>query len=307
MYKNIVLTGMPGCGKSTIGSMLSKYLGMDFIDMDNYIEKHEQKSIKEMFSISEEFFRDAESKCAKELGKLNSHIIATGGGIIKRKENIEHLKDNSIIIFINRPVENIIMDIDTDTRPLLAEGKEKMYNLYNERIELYKKYCDIEINNNGNILEAIDAIMKIIGGNQMKITVINGPNINFLGIREKNIYGMGDYESLCQFIKDEAKKLNVEVEIFQSNSEGEIINSIQSAYGSSDGIIINPGAYTHYSIAIYDALKSVDIKAVEVHISNIYKREEFRHKSVTAPACIGQISGFGFHGYKYAMEALLQK
>ncbi len=162
MYKNIVLTGMPGCGKSTIGSMLSKYLGMNFIDMDDYIEKHEQKSIKEMFSISEEFFRDAESRYAKELGKLNSHIIATGGGIVKRKENIEYLKDNSIIIFINRPVESILMDIETDTRPLLAEGKVKIYKLYEERIELYKKYCDIEIYNSGDISEAVDTIMKLL-------------------------------------------------------------------------------------------------------------------------------------------------
>jgi len=141
----------------------------------------------------------------------------------------------------------------------------------------------------------------------LKITVINGPNINFLGIREKNIYGTGDYTSLCEFIKSEASKLNIEVEILQSNIEGEIINFIQYAYGSSDGIIINPGAYTHYSIAIYDALKSTDIASVEVHITNIYKREEFRHKSVTAPACIGQISGFGFLGYKFALEALMQK
>lgn len=141
---------------------------------------------------------------------------------------------------------------------------------------------------------------------KLKIVVINGPNINFLGIREKSIYGTGDYNSLCEFIKDEACKLNVEVKILQSNIEGEIISFIQAAYGSSDGIIINPGAYTHYSIAIFDALKSVEIKSVEVHLSNIYNREEFRHKSVTAPACIGQISGFGFYSYKYAMEALIQ-
>lgn len=138
----------------------------------------------------------------------------------------------------------------------------------------------------------------------MKILIINGPNINFLGIREKDIYGSGDYESLCQFIEEEASKLNVDVEIFQSNIEGEIINKIQSAYKNVDGIVINPGAYSHYSIAILDALKSVNIKTVEVHLSNIYSREEFRHKSVTAPACIGQISGFGFLGYKFALEAL---
>ncbi|HHZ02250.1 MAG TPA: type II 3-dehydroquinate dehydratase [Tissierellia bacterium] len=138
----------------------------------------------------------------------------------------------------------------------------------------------------------------------MKILVINGPNINFLGIREKNIYGSNTYEDLCQYIKNEAAKLHLEVEIFQSNVEGEIINKIQSAYKNVDGIIINPGAFTHYSYAIYDALIGVGIRAVEVHLSNIYSREEFRHKSVTAPACIGQISGFGFLGYKFAMEAL---
>lgn len=139
----------------------------------------------------------------------------------------------------------------------------------------------------------------------MNITVINGPNINFLGMREKNIYGVKTYEELCKFIREEASKLGVDVSIYQENSEGEIINIIQKAFGITDGIVINPGAYTHYSYAIYDAIKSVEINTIEVHISNIYKREEFRHKSVIAPACIGQISGFGFYGYKYAMEALI--
>lgn len=139
----------------------------------------------------------------------------------------------------------------------------------------------------------------------MKITVINGPNINFLGIREKNLYGVQNYNDLCQFIEQQALILNVDVEILQSNTEGEIINFIQNAHQNSDGIIINPGAYTHYSIAIFDALKSVSIKAIEVHLTNIYSREEFRHKSVTAPACIGQISGLGFYGYKFALEYLL--
>ncbi len=138
----------------------------------------------------------------------------------------------------------------------------------------------------------------------MKILVINGPNLNFLGIREKNIYGSGDYEGLCKFIEKEAAALGAEAELFQSNIEGEIINKIQAAYGNTDGIVINPGAYTHYSIAIFDAIKSVDIRTVEVHISNVYAREEFRHKSVIAPACMGQISGFGFLGYKFALEAL---
>ena len=132
----------------------------------------------------------------------------------------------------------------------------------------------------------------------MKIMVINGPNLNLLGIREKEIYGAKDFNQVIDYIKEEGKELGLEVNCFQSNIEGEIINFIHNAYFEKyDGIIINPGAYTHYSIAIYDALKGVEIPTVEVHLSNIHKREEFRHKSVTAPACIGQISGFGEYGY----------
>ncbi|MDP4143511.1 MAG: type II 3-dehydroquinate dehydratase [Bacillota bacterium] len=139
----------------------------------------------------------------------------------------------------------------------------------------------------------------------MKLLVINGPNLNFLGIREKSVYGNSTYEDLCNYVKECGKQVGIEVDTLQSNIEGEIIGFIQDAYNKYDGIIINPGAYTHYSIAIYDALKSVSIPTVEVHISNIHAREEFRKKSVTAPACIGQICGFGFYGYVMAMMAIL--
>lgn len=141
----------------------------------------------------------------------------------------------------------------------------------------------------------------------MKILVINGPNINMLGIREKDIYGTMNYKNLCETINKKAKELNVDLEIYQSNIEGEIIDTIQAAYENYDGIIINPGAYTHYSIAIYDALKSVNIPTVEVHISNVNAREDFRKKSITAPACIGQISGFGIDSYVLALVGLISK
>ena len=142
----------------------------------------------------------------------------------------------------------------------------------------------------------------------MKIMVINGPNLNLLGIREKEIYGAKDFNQVIDYIKEEGKELGFEVNCFHSNIEGEIINFIHNAYFEKyDGIIINPGAYTHYSIAIYDALKGVEIPTVEVHLSNIHKREEFRHKSVTAPACIGQISGFGEYGYIMAKNSLKNK
>lgn len=139
----------------------------------------------------------------------------------------------------------------------------------------------------------------------MKILVLNGPNINFLGIREKGIYGTRDYEALVEMIEERAQELGVEVEIFQSNYEGALIDKIQENYQRADGIIINPGAYTHYSYALRDALASLEVPKIEVHISNIHKREEFRHISVTAPVCTGQIAGLGFAGYLLAMEALV--
>lgn len=142
----------------------------------------------------------------------------------------------------------------------------------------------------------------------MKIMVINGPNLNMLGIREKGIYGTKNYSDICEFIKEEGKNRGHEISLYQSNLEGEIINFIQKAYFENyEGIVINPGAFTHYSYAIHDAIKGVDIPTVEVHLSNVHAREEFRKISVTAPACIGQISGFGEVGYILAMEALSNK
>ncbi len=141
----------------------------------------------------------------------------------------------------------------------------------------------------------------------MKFLVINGPNLNMLGQREPDVYGTDGYEALVQRIHASADTMNVGVEIFQSNHEGAIIDKIQSARGGFDGIIINPGAYTHYSYAILDALKAVALPAVEVHLSNIHRREEFRHTSVTAAGCDGQICGLGQFGYVAAMGYLIEK
>ena len=136
----------------------------------------------------------------------------------------------------------------------------------------------------------------------MKILVINGPNINMLGIREKEIYGSKTYDDLINFIKKEAAQNEIEVQFFQSNHEGAIVDKIQEAYFKNfDGIIINPAAYTHTSIAILDAIKSVNIKTVEVHISNINEREDFRKKSLISSACKKTIFGKGFLGYKEAL------
>jgi len=141
----------------------------------------------------------------------------------------------------------------------------------------------------------------------MKLLVINGPNINMLGTREPDVYGKQDYAALLGTLDAFAQKHGVTVDAYQSNIEGEIVGKIQSAAGEYDGIVINPAAYTHYSVAILDALKAVPVPAVEVHLSHIAGREEFRHKSVTAPGCIGQIAGFGFFSYELALLALMKR
>ena len=139
----------------------------------------------------------------------------------------------------------------------------------------------------------------------MKILVMNGPNINFLGIREKGIYGTQDYAYLVKMLEDKAAAEGHEIEVFQSNYEGGLVDKLQEAYHSGvEGIIINPGAFTHYSIAVRDALASIEVPVVEVHISNVHKREEFRHISVTAPVCTGQVVGLGLRGYELAMDYL---
>lgn len=136
----------------------------------------------------------------------------------------------------------------------------------------------------------------------MKILVIHGPNINLLGSREVSIYGNLTMMEINDNLANLAKEKNIEIEFFQSNVEGEIVNRIQEAK-NCDGIIINPAAYTHTSVAIRDAISAINIPTIEVHLSNVYKREEFRHKSLTAPVCLGQICGFGADSYRLALEA----
>lgn len=141
----------------------------------------------------------------------------------------------------------------------------------------------------------------------MRILVINGPNINMLGIREPDIYGKNTYADLCRMITDYAAEKGVEVKLFQSNHEGDIVDEIQAALGNFDGIVINPAAYTHTSVAILDALKSVALPAVEIHISDVSAREEFRQISYAGMACEKSFIGLGFEGYLRGIDYLTSK
>lgn len=140
----------------------------------------------------------------------------------------------------------------------------------------------------------------------MKIMVIQGPNINMLGLRETAIYGPMKMEEIHEQMKLAASQNNVEIEFFQSNYEGEIVDKIQECLGIFDGIIINAAAYTHTSVAIRDAIASVNLPAIEVHISNVYRREEFRQKSLIAPVCAGTVTGFGAFSYHLALMGIIQ-
>ena len=138
----------------------------------------------------------------------------------------------------------------------------------------------------------------------MKLLVINGPNLNLLGVREPNIYGKQDYQALVNLIQETCGRLGIQAEVFQSNHEGAIVDKIQAAYGQFDGIVINPAAYTHTSVAILDALKAVSLPAVEVHLSDVDHREEFRRHSFVSSACIATIKGKHFAGYLEAIDLL---
>jgi len=140
----------------------------------------------------------------------------------------------------------------------------------------------------------------------MKVVVIQGPNLNMLGVRDQNIYGPMKLDDIHAQMQAFAEQNGVEIEFFQSNLEGEIVDRLQECLGDADGIVINPAAYTHTSIAIRDAISAIQIPTVEVHLSNIHQREEFRHTSLTAPVCAGQIVGFGPFGYHLAMLSVIQ-
>ena len=162
-YRNIVLTGMPGSGKTSIGRLLAENLNMSFCDLDEYIENKFDKSIKEIFrTCGERYFRSIESRVVREISERRGTVIATGGGTVLNSENMRLLRQNGIVFFINRPLENIISDIDASVRPLLANDISNIYKLYEIRYDLYKEYSDFEILNDREISDAVDRILNIV-------------------------------------------------------------------------------------------------------------------------------------------------
>jgi Shikimate kinase len=160
--KNIVLIGIMGCGKTTISKLLADKLNRPLIDMDDYLVDKYQMTINEMFDISEDYFRERETECCYDVSKLDGYIISTGGGVIKKKENTELLKKNGIVIYLDRPIINILEDVETASRPLLKEGTQKLYDLYEQRHQLYLDACDYHLSNDGSLEDIMNKILSIM-------------------------------------------------------------------------------------------------------------------------------------------------
>lgn len=316
--KNIVLIGFMGSGKSTVGIRLSYYMRRPVEDTDKLIEKKQGRKISDIFATDgEEYFRQLETQMLRELkDKLQYHIISVGGGTPVREENRELLQMLGTVVYLRVRPETVYQRLKHDTtRPLLQceNPLERIEQLLAQRKEAYESCADVILDVDEM---SMDEILEFIDKNKctrkkeknMKLLVINGPNLNFLGIREKSVYGAQDYNYLLKMIEDKAKETDCDIQVYQSNHEGAIIDRIQEAYfDGTQGIVINPGAYTHYSYAIRDALASITVPKVEIHISDITKREEFRKVSVTAPVCDKQIYGQGLDGYLQAIDFILNR
>lgn len=306
------MTGFMGSGKTSVGLKLSYRLRMMVEDTDKLIERREGRSIREIFAEQgEEYFRRLETALLKELTEQKlSRIYSVGGGTPVREENRRLLRKLGKVIYLRIRPETVYDRLKGDTsRPLLQcdNPLERIRELMESRREAYEACADVIID--ADELEMDDILNQIVEETEkMKLLVINGPNLNFLGIREKSVYGTQDYEYLLEMIRKKAESAGCDITVFQSNHEGAIIDRIQEAYfDGTEGIVINPGAYTHYSYAIRDALASITVPKVEIHISDITKREEFRKTSVTAPVCDRQIYGQGLDGYLQAVDFILNK
>ncbi len=310
--KNIILTGFMGSGKTSVGLRLSYRLRMPVEDTDKLIERRAGCSVAEIFAEKgEDWFRERETELLRELpDRKQGRIYSLGGGTPVRPGNRELLRQLGKVVYLRVRPETVYERLKgDDTRPLLqcTDPLGRIRQLMESRREAYESAAHLVLDTDDM---SVDEITEKIAEEiyRMKLLVINGPNLNFLGIREKSVYGAEDYQYLLDLIRKKAEETGNDITVFQSNHEGAIIDRIQEAYfDGTEGIVINPGAYTHYSYAIRDALASITVPKVEIHISDITKREDFRKVSVTAPVCDRQIYGQGLDGYLQAIDFILNR
>jgi 3-dehydroquinate dehydratase type II len=339
--RHIVLIGFKNAGKSAVGKALADRLKLPFADLDAEIEKYYRalsgaKSRPTCRAImqkqGESGFRKLEEQVlAKIIKSKTSLVLAVGGGTPLGARNRKLLSALTVVL-VSAPKKTIFERMMVNGTPAFFPKNQDPYKsfqmLWREREPVYKKLAQITVRNAGSLQEAVMSLLKslppahnspaapaparktpkLIIYNYMKIILlIHGPNLNFLGRRDASNYGDLTLPKLETLVKKEAKKLGFVVKCFQSNHEGELIDFIQKNAESAKGIIINPGAFTHYSFALHDALLDAQLPAVEVHLSDIKKREAWRKSSVTAPACIAQLCGKKEKGYLDALKILAKQ
>ena len=298
--ENIVLIGMPTSGKTTVGQLLSQRTGKTFMDTDAMVEQAVGMTIPAYFAAEgESAFRQREQEAVAAAAGAGGRVIATGGGVILREENLHALRRSGRLVFLDRSLDKLTAAAD---RPLSADTAAlPVRRAVRPLLRGGGPPCGWGRHTGG------DRSADRKGVDDMKILVINGPNLNLLGVREPAIYGSGTYQELLALIRAHAEKNGAEASFFQSNHEGALVDAIQQAYFDGvEGIILNPAAYTHTSVALLDALKAVAIPTVEVHISDVSRREDFRRRSYVRPACVATVMGRGFAGYLDAMDILLK-
>ncbi len=307
---HILLTGLTGSGKTTLGERLAAHLNRPFYDLDREIERIAGATVSDIFkNEGEGGFRQRESAALKQLCACQEPaVISTGGGAVLDAGNIRLMRARGIIVRLYRSPEAILKTSEVAGRPLLANNPEQIFKLAKEREPVYTNASDVTVINGDDPQTALEELIMLAEAlnTQKRILVLNGPNLNMLGKREPGVYGTRTYESICEELLKKAQELDVKLEIRQSNHEGVLIDWIQEAADTFDGILINPGAYTHTSIAILDALRSVSLPVVEVHLSNIHARESFRANTVTAAAACGVVAGFGAKSYIFGLEGLVE-
>ena len=318
--KNIFMIGFMGSGKTTLGLKLSYLLRMPVEDTDKLIERQEGRSITQIFADDgESYFRELETELLRKCGEQKyERILSVGGGTPVNPVNRPLLHQCGTVVYLRVSPEVVYERLKNDTtRPLLQceDPLTRIRELLEIRDKIYAECADIilDVDNrhSDELAEELQLqlrkqkdIQRKKERKKMKILVINGPNLNLLGLREPAIYGSQSYAALLEKIQAFCDAEGVEVSFFQSNHEGAIVDEIQAAYGVYDGIVINPAAYTHTSVAILDALKAVAIPAVEVHISDVDAREPFRQVSYAGMACVKTYKGLGFDGYLEAIRYL---
>ena len=266
------LIGMPGCGKSKTARYLAEEYDQKIVDLDKYIEDMECKTIPEIFAkYGEEYFRKLETRYLTLLTERNTDlVISCGGGIVTNEVNKGVMK-NGLTVFLDCDIKTLKNHLYKKTdRPLLKT--KTVEELYDERIDLYRSFSDYSVKYT-TYDEVGDKIMEIINNkHNKKVLVVNGPNLNMLGKRDPNHYGTLTLDAINKLMIEASP---FELEFFQSNHEGAIIDKLQE-YDKYAAIIINPAAYTHTSVALHDCLEVISIPKVEVHLSSVDEREDYR-------------------------------